>query len=420
VAASPRAAKIGRPAHVKIHETFTPAKGSSESFHLSDDTTDVGLASLPTSDTSLAVEASRVADAAQADGAADAVRLTRTSELPAGMASAQTMLPPAPAWPAPATATGANEKLAAYEPSGEALVVKASPPGLDHAVPGRRPDRAGSGLRASTQRGQLSLQSASPSQGQGELSLEPADAPPVRPTNVALASTKLPSVPMSPAEQSPPATTDALSLEQSGSQPGSVGELRLDGAASWQPAIAKSSSLNKSQAPLSMRVGTQPASAESPVKLASQQRTADRNTTEHDSPADANSTAASSAEVNTGSTSDSQGAIAIGGPVLRAVKQAIPPELDPRSIELAEAAETTEATGLSIDEPDTANQSPLVQKLTKLIRKDFPSSRVHLTTDEDGLVVEGVAASEKEAKKILAMVRQTALCPVADRIITKR
>lgn len=103
------------------------------------------------------------------------------------------------------------------------------------------------------------------------------------------------------------------------------------------------------------------------------------------------------------------------GPVVRAVKQMIPePETKPAAA-VEPVAQATAVAPLS-------KQSKLAQELMATIKKTFPSSRVELKPDEEeeGLVAEGVAASESEAKKILAMVRKTALCPVADRIITTR
>ena len=62
----------------------------------------------------------------------------------------------------------------------------------------------------------------------------------------------------------------------------------------------------------------------------------------------------------------------------------------------------------------------LVSQLNRLIKQLFPGSHVEVTTDDEGLVVDGVAASNADAGKILALVRKTSLCPVSDRVITKR
>lgn len=61
-----------------------------------------------------------------------------------------------------------------------------------------------------------------------------------------------------------------------------------------------------------------------------------------------------------------------------------------------------------------------IRELNKSIKKNFPGSRIEIKTNDDGLVVVGVAASEKEAEKILSVVRKATLAPVLDRVTTKR
>lgn len=60
------------------------------------------------------------------------------------------------------------------------------------------------------------------------------------------------------------------------------------------------------------------------------------------------------------------------------------------------------------------------RELNRQIKQMFPASQVEVSVDDEGLVVDGIAASKAEARKILALVRKTTLCPVADHLIEKR
>ncbi|MCC6509094.1 MAG: hypothetical protein IT423_08300 [Pirellulaceae bacterium] len=62
----------------------------------------------------------------------------------------------------------------------------------------------------------------------------------------------------------------------------------------------------------------------------------------------------------------------------------------------------------------------LAAKMHALVKRKYPESRISIKSDEEGLIVQGVAASEAEASKILSFVRKTSLCPVADRVSTTR
>ncbi len=101
------------------------------------------------------------------------------------------------------------------------------------------------------------------------------------------------------------------------------------------------------------------------------------------------------------------------------VKAPATPELTPATNEVVSQTESTPATtaATSVD-PNSPQHATAA--LNETIKKNFPNSRVSIKADDEGLIVEGVAVSESEAKKILALVRTTALCPVSDRVITKR
>ena len=77
------------------------------------------------------------------------------------------------------------------------------------------------------------------------------------------------------------------------------------------------------------------------------------------------------------------------------------------------ALETFEVTERPVD-------PAMATELNRRIKQMFPDSHVEVKTDDEGLVVDGVAASNAEAGKILALVRRASLCPVSDRVITKR
>jgi hypothetical protein len=79
-------------------------------------------------------------------------------------------------------------------------------------------------------------------------------------------------------------------------------------------------------------------------------------------------------------------------------------------------------TSHEVDE--TASQlvkySKLAAKMQQAVKQKFPSSRVKVTSNEDGLIVEGHVANDSEASKVLSFIRKSSLCPVADRVTTKQ
>ncbi len=65
-----------------------------------------------------------------------------------------------------------------------------------------------------------------------------------------------------------------------------------------------------------------------------------------------------------------------------------------------------------------ADAQALATEITHAIRKMYPQSRVEVIEEANGLTVQGAAASEDEAVKIVGLVRRTSLQPVLDRITT--
>ncbi len=65
-------------------------------------------------------------------------------------------------------------------------------------------------------------------------------------------------------------------------------------------------------------------------------------------------------------------------------------------------------------------RSQMAMEMTRAVAAMYPSASVEVVTDDEGLVVQGFAESENEAKKIIRMVRQSSLLPVVDRLSTHK
>ncbi|MFO1063663.1 MAG: hypothetical protein U0892_07340 [Pirellulales bacterium] len=77
-------------------------------------------------------------------------------------------------------------------------------------------------------------------------------------------------------------------------------------------------------------------------------------------------------------------------------------------------------TPIVLPESPTNQLNALAQTLSTAVKNAYPTSRVEVRVVEEGLVLQGSAASEAEAKKIVSFVRKNALCPVADQVTTRR
>ncbi|MEM7476054.1 MAG: pilus assembly protein N-terminal domain-containing protein [Planctomycetota bacterium] len=62
------------------------------------------------------------------------------------------------------------------------------------------------------------------------------------------------------------------------------------------------------------------------------------------------------------------------------------------------------------------SRGKLASDLATTVAQMFGTKQVQIRPYEDGLIVEGYAATEKEARKILSFIRKTALVPVEDRL----
>lgn len=62
----------------------------------------------------------------------------------------------------------------------------------------------------------------------------------------------------------------------------------------------------------------------------------------------------------------------------------------------------------------------LASTMNKTVNKMFPNSSVEIIATEEGLIVQGFAETEAEAKKIVRMIRKTSLQPVVDRLATHK
>ena len=62
----------------------------------------------------------------------------------------------------------------------------------------------------------------------------------------------------------------------------------------------------------------------------------------------------------------------------------------------------------------------IAQEVAKTVTKLYPDCDVDFIAEGDRLVVEGFAGSEKEARKVLSLVRKTTLSPVVDRLQVRK
>lgn len=106
--------------------------------------------------------------------------------------------------------------------------------------------------------------------------------------------------------------------------------------------------------------------------------------------------------------------IALKRPVVKAANVAIPDTPNPDSTVVQSSHEMDE-TG-----QQTAEFAKMAAKMQQAIKQKFPSCRVKITCNEDGLIAEGHVANNTEASKVLTYVRKTSLCPVADRVTTSQ
>ena len=65
-----------------------------------------------------------------------------------------------------------------------------------------------------------------------------------------------------------------------------------------------------------------------------------------------------------------------------------------------------------------ADMNSMAAEISKSVRRMYPSSRIEVIAEDDGLAVQGYAGSEAEAKKIISLIRRTSLQPVIDRLAT--
>lgn len=65
-----------------------------------------------------------------------------------------------------------------------------------------------------------------------------------------------------------------------------------------------------------------------------------------------------------------------------------------------------------------ADMKSLATEISRSVHNMFPSSKIEIIADAEGLTVQGYAGSEAEAKKIIGLVRRTSLQPVVDRLAT--
>ena len=79
---------------------------------------------------------------------------------------------------------------------------------------------------------------------------------------------------------------------------------------------------------------------------------------------------------------------------------------------------SVEIREVSVGRPGTADSelSGLARNLTETLRQLFPGSKVEVVAADGSLLVQGVAGSEADARKILTFIRKTSLRPVVDRL----
>ncbi len=100
--------------------------------------------------------------------------------------------------------------------------------------------------------------------------------------------------------------------------------------------------------------------------------------------------------------------------MVKATNVAIPEVVDDESSVVQSSHEMDDTTR------QVAEYAKTAAKLQQAVRQKFPTMRVKISCNEDGLIVEGNVANNVEAGKILSFVRKTSLCPVADRITTSQ
>lgn len=357
------AATTARPTRVKIHETFAPNPSSpAQTFHLSD--TQVAASRAQAPDAPALATAPEQAEADQAESKHPEAKrpeaMQAETKQPQSLPTATVVSAPALLPPAPLN----------QAPTLAAAPTLATAPRLAGASMAAAPALPAAAARSETS------------------SLLPVPFEPGRDGLVVKASR--PGLEL-PEQSKPHESAEGSDNTDRHDASAAIAEL----AEPRTPEIANSSAQRPaSMRPVSMRIGAEAMTASSNSR--------------------ASSTASSTRDFEPRPLID-HNPLAHTGPVVRAVKQMIPePETKPAAA-IQPVAQATAVAPLS-------KQSKLAQELMAAIKKTFPSSRVELKPDEEeeGLVAEGVAASETEAKKILAMVRKTALCPVADRIITTR
>ena len=67
----------------------------------------------------------------------------------------------------------------------------------------------------------------------------------------------------------------------------------------------------------------------------------------------------------------------------------------------------------------SSNQDPATAALTKSLRETFPECVVIIEQTADMLIVSGQCKSDKEATKIIRMVRKNCLMPVRDNLVVR-
>ena len=65
-----------------------------------------------------------------------------------------------------------------------------------------------------------------------------------------------------------------------------------------------------------------------------------------------------------------------------------------------------------------ADMKSLATEINRSVHNMFPTSKIEIIAEAEGLTVQGYAGSEVEAKKIIGLIRRTSLQPVVDRLAT--
>ncbi len=106
--------------------------------------------------------------------------------------------------------------------------------------------------------------------------------------------------------------------------------------------------------------------------------------------------------------------LAMKRPVVKAANVAIPEVTDPASVVVPSSHEVDETSR------QTAEYAKMAAKMQQAVKQKFPTVRVKVTCNEDGLIVDGNLLNNSEASKVLSFIRKTSLCPVADRLTTSQ